>query len=235
VPEGRAGVRPGNFSPNSITENELRPECSAGPPARAPRHLSTSVDSDLAALLVAGRCCDLRLGVGYLTGSVRGDVLDSLLGRNPKTVTEEAQVIAVIVPNIQGLARDWTKYRVSVNDMEDLTGYTFFSRLRPAVAEKLKARKGDVAAIVQVDFATATLKKVDAGKGTVTVKFAGDKKDAVLSAKGATFWRPRGGKVKEGLQDERFGLAKEVLVVRDMKDATKARAIILPVVHKPKK
>src|SRR4029077_4386964 len=42
-------------------------------------------------------------------------------------VTTEARVIAVIVPNIEEPDPDWRTYRVSVTDVEELTGYTFFS------------------------------------------------------------------------------------------------------------
>jgi hypothetical protein len=66
---------------------------------------------------------------------------------DPKKATaENARVIAVIMPNLQGLDRDWRAYSVSVKDVEDLTGYTFFSELPPDVAKELKATNKDAKA-----------------------------------------------------------------------------------------
>jgi endonuclease G len=62
---------------------------------------------------------------------------------DPQQVSAEARVAAVIIPNIQGLQRDWRKYRVAVSEVEALTGLAFFSNLRPEIATELKARKGD--------------------------------------------------------------------------------------------
>jgi endonuclease G len=62
---------------------------------------------------------------------------------DPKKVTAEARTIAVIVPNIQDLDPDWRKYRVSVKDVEELTGYTFFGNVPEDVAEEIKARRED--------------------------------------------------------------------------------------------
>src|SRR5262249_10607648 len=44
----------------------------------------------------------------------------------PRTNT---RVIAIIMPNDQTVGFDWAKYRVSVRDVEKLTGYKFFSVL----------------------------------------------------------------------------------------------------------
>jgi endonuclease G len=62
---------------------------------------------------------------------------------DPKKVTAEARTIAVIVPNIQGLDTAWRTYRCSVADVEQLTGYTFFSNVPEEVAKVIKARQGD--------------------------------------------------------------------------------------------
>jgi hypothetical protein len=60
---------------------------------------------------------------------------------DPKKVTAEAaRVWAVVVPNNQGISPDWRSYAVSVKDVEDLTGLTFFSNLPAEVARELKAR-----------------------------------------------------------------------------------------------
>src|SRR5262249_43754202 len=65
-------------------------------------------------------------------------------GTNPKKVTVEVRTIAVIVPNIQGLDTDWRTYCCSVADVEELTGFTFFSNVPEEVAKEIKARQGDV-------------------------------------------------------------------------------------------
>ncbi len=53
--------------------------------------------------------------------------------------------IAVIMPNDQTVDFDWPKYRVSVRDVEKLTGYTFFRNLPAEVAEAVKERVDSVA------------------------------------------------------------------------------------------
>jgi endonuclease G, mitochondrial len=54
-------------------------------------------------------------------------------------------VIAVIMPNDQTVEPSWSKYRVSVRDVEKLTGYKFFPALREEVAEALRGHVDDVA------------------------------------------------------------------------------------------
>ena len=62
--------------------------------------------------------------------------LGSVLSR----ITATTRVIAVNIPNIAGVRHDpWTKYLVSVNQLEKLTGFKFFTALSPAVANALKA------------------------------------------------------------------------------------------------
>ncbi|WP_439628926.1 hypothetical protein [Gemmata sp.] len=48
------------------------------------------------------------------------------------------------MPNDQSVPHGWAKYRVSVADLEKLTGYTFLDRVPPAVASALKAKVDDV-------------------------------------------------------------------------------------------
>jgi endonuclease G len=61
---------------------------------------------------------------------------------DPRRVSAgQAEVVAVIIPNVQGHERDWRSYAVTVRDVEELTGFTFFSRLPPEVAKKLKSSK----------------------------------------------------------------------------------------------
>ncbi|HEX8337067.1 MAG TPA: DNA/RNA non-specific endonuclease, partial [Pyrinomonadaceae bacterium] len=45
-------------------------------------------------------------------------------------VTTSTRTIAVIMPNTQGIrTADWKTYRVSVDQVETLTGYNFFSNV----------------------------------------------------------------------------------------------------------
>jgi endonuclease G, mitochondrial len=64
---------------------------------------------------------------------------------SPKDVTSAAKTIAVIMPNTQNLENDWKSskgnYICTVNDVEKLTGYKFFSEVDPTVAKALKSQK----------------------------------------------------------------------------------------------
>jgi endonuclease G, mitochondrial len=61
-----------------------------------------------------------------------------------KHVTRRTRVIAVVMPNDEEKVRTtWAGYRVSVKHIERLTGYTFFDRLPPDVAEALKDQADD--------------------------------------------------------------------------------------------
>ena len=56
-------------------------------------------------------------------------------------ITPATRVIAVDIPNVTGVRHDsWSKYLVSVNQIEALTGYHFFTALSPEVAAVLKAK-----------------------------------------------------------------------------------------------
>jgi endonuclease G len=57
---------------------------------------------------------------------------------------KNTRVIAIIMPNDQTVGFDWTKYRVSVADVEKLTGYRFFPALPDDVATALKSRVDEV-------------------------------------------------------------------------------------------
>lgn len=56
-------------------------------------------------------------------------------------VTTSTRTIAVLMPNTQGIrANDWKTYRVSVDQVESLTGYDFFSSVSPSVQSVIEAR-----------------------------------------------------------------------------------------------
>jgi endonuclease G len=54
------------------------------------------------------------------------------------------RVIAVIMPNNQSVNFEWAKYRVSVKEVEKLTGYTFFPAVPAEVAAALKDKVDEV-------------------------------------------------------------------------------------------
>jgi endonuclease G len=55
---------------------------------------------------------------------------------------KNARVIAVDMPNAQGIAQDpWQKYITTVADIEQKTGYHFFTDLPPDVQSALKSKK----------------------------------------------------------------------------------------------
>jgi endonuclease G len=57
---------------------------------------------------------------------------------------KNTRAIAVIMPNDQSVDYDWAKYRVSVREVEKLTGYTFFPDIAPDVAREIKKDADDV-------------------------------------------------------------------------------------------
>jgi endonuclease G len=48
------------------------------------------------------------------------------------------------MPNDQTVGFDWSKYRVSVRDVEKLTGFRFWPSVAADVAEAIKSRVDDV-------------------------------------------------------------------------------------------
>jgi endonuclease G len=72
-------------------------------------------------------------------------VVDPEEGTNPRTwVDDDSRLIAVIMPNDMTVEFDkWPQYRVSVDEVEKATDYTFFS----AVNAKLKEKKKVVDAV----------------------------------------------------------------------------------------
>jgi endonuclease G len=71
------------------------------------------------------------------------------------SVTKRTRTIAVIMPNDQNIDLDWTKYRVSVHDVEELTGYRFFPDIPEMVANVIKAEPDTVV----IENVTPTKKK----------------------------------------------------------------------------
>jgi endonuclease G, mitochondrial len=57
---------------------------------------------------------------------------------------KNTRAIAVIMPNDQSVDYQWPKYRVSVREVERLTGYTFFRNMHPEVSAAIKSDVDDV-------------------------------------------------------------------------------------------
>jgi endonuclease G len=62
----------------------------------------------------------------------RGDASDV------NKVNRESRLFAVVMPNDMTVGHGWSKYRTSVKEVEELTGYHFFDRVPAAVIEPLK-------------------------------------------------------------------------------------------------
>lgn len=68
-------------------------------------------------------------------------VLPQATGNDVSRVTTSTRTIAVILPNTQGIrANDWKTYRVSVDQVESLTGYDFFSNVPANIQSIIEAR-----------------------------------------------------------------------------------------------
>jgi endonuclease G len=68
-------------------------------------------------------------------------VLPQATGNDVSRVTTSTRTIAVIMPNTQGIrTNDWRSYRVSVDQVEGLTGYDFFSNVSASIQSVIEAR-----------------------------------------------------------------------------------------------
>jgi endonuclease G len=67
-------------------------------------------------------------------------VLPSASGNDVTRVTTSTRVIAILMPNTQGIrANDWKIYRVSVDQVESLTGYDFLSNVPVSIQSVIEA------------------------------------------------------------------------------------------------
>jgi endonuclease G len=67
-----------------------------------------------------------------------------VLPRDDAEPRKNTRVIAIIMPNDQTVGLDWAKYRVSVRQVEKLTGLKFFSALPEELADELKVKVDEV-------------------------------------------------------------------------------------------
>lgn len=62
-------------------------------------------------------------------------------GQTLKNVTTTTQVIAVVMPNSNGVRKDdWTKYRSNVDHIEAMTGYNFLNYVSPEIQTVIEAK-----------------------------------------------------------------------------------------------
>lgn len=65
-------------------------------------------------------------------------VLDAGHGNDLKKVNDSTRLIAVIMPNDMTVGEEWAGFRVSVKDVENLTGYKFFDNVPSSTIDPLK-------------------------------------------------------------------------------------------------
>src|SRR5262249_13616957 len=63
---------------------------------------------------------------------------------HPAEPTRATRTIAVVMPNTQEIDYDWAKHRVSVAEVEKLTGLKFWPSLAEELAKDLKAKTDEV-------------------------------------------------------------------------------------------
>jgi endonuclease G len=65
-------------------------------------------------------------------------VLDEADGEDAAHVDQNSRLIAVVMPNDGTVGEDWTEYRTSVKNVEELTGFRFFAQVPENVIGPLK-------------------------------------------------------------------------------------------------
>lgn len=66
-------------------------------------------------------------------------------GADISAVNANTRVIAVDMPNVKGIKNaDWQTYRTTVRDLENKTGYKFFTNLPPNLQETLKTKLDNI-------------------------------------------------------------------------------------------
>jgi endonuclease G, mitochondrial len=65
-------------------------------------------------------------------------VLDESDADDAARIDANARMIAVVMPNDERVGEDWTPYRTSVRQVEELTGYRFFDRVPESLVGPLK-------------------------------------------------------------------------------------------------
>jgi endonuclease G, mitochondrial len=87
-----------------------------------------------------------EIGKGKLEVTVPGKLWKVILvlPEEKAEPTKSTRTIAIIMPNDQSVDYDWARFRVSVAEVEKLTGYKFWPAIPEAVAQVLKDRVDEV-------------------------------------------------------------------------------------------
>jgi endonuclease G len=91
----------------------------------------------------SGRLEVIRRGKIEVTVPAKTWKVIMVLPKGKAVPNRDTRIIAVIMPNDQSVTDDWGKYRVSVRDVEKLTGYQFFPNIPNEVAVAIKATADD--------------------------------------------------------------------------------------------
>ena len=66
-------------------------------------------------------------------------------GSDPNNINENTRVVAVDMPNVKGILKaDWQIYKTTVRDIEQKTGYSFFSNLSQDLQDKIETKKDNI-------------------------------------------------------------------------------------------
>ncbi|MGC4033605.1 MAG: DNA/RNA non-specific endonuclease [Tepidisphaeraceae bacterium] len=68
-------------------------------------------------------------------------VAKPVAGESVPGIDAGSRVIAILMPNKQGMGEDWKPYLCTPADIEQKTGYRFFDTLSPEIAAALRAKK----------------------------------------------------------------------------------------------
>jgi endonuclease G len=109
-----------------------------------------------------------------------------------KLTADRARVFAVIMPNMQNVSKDWRDYAVSVQDVEELTGYTFFTNLAPDVAQQLRVRKPQTRAKGSPRVTTAKGKEPKKAGGRTGLELSAFRPGCVVANKETKKYHPPG-------------------------------------------
>ncbi|HEY0156292.1 MAG TPA: DNA/RNA non-specific endonuclease, partial [Thermoanaerobaculia bacterium] len=135
-----------------------------------------------------------RIAVPAVTWKV-ALVLPKASGDDVARVTAGARTIAVIMPNIQGIRNvDWTTYLTTVDEVEQLTGYDFFSEVADAVENAIEAgvNGNNPPGVVNQSFSTNedseksfTIEAANPGSNSLTYTIVTGPAHGTLSGSGA--------------------------------------------------
>jgi hypothetical protein len=110
-------------------------------------------------------------------------------------VNTSTRTIAVIMPNAQGLDPDWHKFIVSVDEVEALTGYNFFSNVPEDIQNVIEANadgntrptaNNQSVTLAEDGSKDITLTGADAENNTLTYAVASNPAHGTLSGSGAS-------------------------------------------------